>query len=91
MACPDDLFCVVVHPQVELRTSDARRVLQRTIPMQDVIQQTANAAGFMIGLQTADYSLIGRCMEDRLAEPRRTYLIPGFDTAKHAALQSGAL
>ncbi len=88
---PDELFCAVVHPHIELHTSDARRILQSEIPIGDVIKQTANTAGFMVGLLTEDYSLLGRSMSDLLAEPKRTRLIPGFDEAKQAAMQAGAL
>jgi homoserine kinase len=89
--CPDELFCAVVHPHIELRTSDARRILKRDIPMQDVIRQSANAAAFMIGISREDFELIGRSINDLLAEPKRTQLIPGYDSAKQAALDSGAL
>jgi len=89
--CPEDLFCAVVHPQIELHTSDARRILQRDIPMSDVIKQTANTAGFMLGLLIEDYDLLGRSMNDLLAEPKRVLLIPGFEEAKKNALLAGAL
>ena len=89
--CPEELYCAVVHPQIELHTSDARRILQQEIPLGDVIKQTANTAGFMMGLLQADYDLLGRSMSDLLAEPKRTRLIPGFDLAKSAALNEGAL
>lgn len=89
--CPQDLYCAVVHPQIELHTSDARRILQTDIPMGDVIKQTANTAGFMLGLLKEDYNLIGRSMSDLLAEPKRTRLIPGFDEVRKAAMDAGAL
>jgi homoserine kinase len=89
--CPKDLFCSVVHPQIELHTADARRILQRDIPMHDVIKQTANSAGFMVGLLSKDFDLIGRSMSDLLAEPRRNKLIPGFEEARKAAMEHGAL
>lgn len=88
---PDDLFCAVVHPHIELHTSDARRILQHDIPLGDVIKQTANTAGFMAGLLLSNYDLMGRSMQDLLAEPKRTMLIPGFDTAKQQAMVNGAL
>ncbi len=91
VACPANLFCAVVHPHIELHTSDARRILQSDIPMSDVIKQTANTAGFMVGLLNEDYELLGRSMSDLLAEPKRTRLIPGFDDSKNAAINAGAL
>jgi homoserine kinase len=89
--CPEDLFCAVVHPHIELKTSDARRILKRDIPIGDVIKQTANSAAFIAGMISADYDLIGRSMTDLVAEPKRTQLIPGFLTAKKAAMDNGAL
>jgi homoserine kinase len=88
---PGDLFCAVVHPHIELKTSDARRILKRDIPMQDVIRQSANAAAFMVGLMRGDFDLIGRSVNDLLAEPRRTQLIPGFEEAKKTAFGNGAI
>lgn len=91
ISCPNELFCTVIHPHIELNTSDARRILKRDIPMSDVIKQTANSAAFMIGLVREDFELIGRSMSDLLAEPKRTQLIPGFDTAKKSAMDAGAV
>jgi homoserine kinase len=89
--CPDELYCSVVHPHVELKTSDARRILKQDIPMNDAIKQSANAAAFMIGIMKEDFELLGRSICDLLAEPKRTQLIPGFALAKEAALATGAI
>lgn len=89
--CPDELFCTVIHPHIELNTSDARRILRRDIPMSDVIKQTANSAAFMVGLVMEDLELIGRSMSDLIAEPKRIQLIPGFDSAKKSAMDAGAI
>lgn len=88
---PDDLYCAVVHPHIEIRTSDARRILKHDIPIGDVTKQSANSAAFIAGLFTEDYELLGRSMNDLLAEPKRTQLIPGFDRAKRAAMDAGAI
>lgn len=89
--CPDDLCCVVVHPNIQVNTSDARRILKKDIPMNDVTRQTANTAAFVTGLLTADFDLIGRSMNDLLAEPKRIKLIPGFGNVRIAATEAGAL
>jgi homoserine kinase len=89
--CPDELYCSVVHPHIELKTSDARRILKQDIPMHDAIKQSANAAAFMIGIMKEDFELLGRSICDLLAEPKRTLLIPGFALAKETALASGAI
>ncbi len=89
--CPEDLFCAVVHPQLELHTADARRVLKMEITMGNAIKHSANTAGFMVALMKGEYALLSRSMQDLLAEPRRTQLIPGFDPIKENALKEGAL
>lgn len=89
--CPDELYCAVVHPHIELQTNDARRILKQDISMSDVIRQSANAASFMVALARRDYDLLGRSMHDLLAEPRRTQLIPGFVRARQYAMNTGAI
>lgn len=89
--CPDELFCVVSHPHIQVNTSDARRILKRDIALHDVTRQSANTAAFITGLLREDFDLIGRSMSDFLAEPKRIKLIPGFERVKIAAIESGAL
>jgi homoserine kinase len=91
LKCPDDLFCSVIHPHVELKTADARRVLKREIALSDVTKQCANVAAFTIGLLREDYELLGRSMHDILAEPKRLQLIPGYEPVHAAALRNGAV
>jgi len=88
---PPDLMCVLVHPQVEVKTKDARSVLKQTIDLKDSIKQWGNTAALVAGMMKSDYSLIGRSLEDVVAEPLRADLIPGFYNVKNAALQNGAL
>jgi homoserine kinase len=89
--CPDDILCVVVHPHIQINTSDARRILRREIPISDAVSHSANSAGFIAGLLKGDTDLIRRSMNDILAEPRRINLIPGFAEAKRKAIGAGAL
>jgi homoserine kinase len=88
---PSELYAVVLHPHIEVKTSDARAVLQPMIPLKDAITQTGNLGGFIAGLYTNDYNLIGRSLNDVIVEPLRKHLIPNFDQVKNAALQNGAL
>jgi homoserine kinase len=60
---PSELYATVVHPQIELKTSDARSVLKQTISLKSAIIQWGNVGGLIAGLYTKDYELIGRsCM-----------------------------
>ena len=88
---PPDLYSAVVHPHIELNTSDARRVLKNEVSVENAIIQSANTAGFMVALIKRDYNLMQRSMSDLLAEPKRIQLIPGFDEIKNEAMQAGAI
>ena len=88
---PKELYATVIHPQIEVKTSDSRRILKTTISLEDGIKQWGNVGGLIAGLFTEDYELIGRSLEDHIVEPIRSILIPGFDTVKQKALESGAL
>jgi homoserine kinase len=88
---PADLYAAVIHPQIELKTKDARAVLKDTVNFKDAIKQSANLAGFISGLYTNNYDLIGRSLQDVLVEPLRAHLIPHFYLLKNAALDAGAL
>lgn len=88
---PNDLFAVILHPHIEVKTADARAVLQPMIPLKDAITQTGNLGGLIAGLYTSDYDLIGRSLKDVIIEPLRKHLIPNFDEVKNAALLNGAL
>ena len=88
---PNELYATVIHPQIEVKTSDSRRILKTTISLEDGIKQWGNVGGLIAGLFTEDYELIGRSLEDHIVEPIRSILIPGFDTIKQKALSSGAL
>lgn len=88
---PKGLHCAVVHPQIEVRTEDARRILKDKIPLKDAVTQWGNVAGLITGLFRGDYELIGRSLQDVIIEPVRSVLIPGFDAVKKAAMDAGAL
>lgn len=90
LSTPKDLWCIILHPDVEVRTEDARRILPREITLQNAIAYWGNTAGLVAGLFTADYALIGRSLQDTIIEPVRSILIPGFDAVKRAALKAGA-
>ncbi len=86
-----DLFCTLVHPHLELKTEDSRRVLKPTLPLKDAITQSGNIAGLMLGLMLPDFNLIGRSLKDVIAEPIRSVFIPGFDQLRAKAIDGGAL
>lgn len=86
-----ELHVSVVHPQIEVRTSDARQILRQQVLLKDAIRQWGNIAGLVTGFLTSNYDLIGRSLEDVIIEPVRSILIPGFDEVKKGAREAGAL
>lgn len=88
---PSELYATVIHPQIELKTSEMRAVLQPMVSLKSAITQLGNVAGLVAGLYTSDYNLIGRSLHDDIVEPLRGKFIPHFDQVKQAALGHGAL
>jgi homoserine kinase len=91
MHTPPDLFATVIHPQIELKTSDARSIIKQQVSLKKAIQQWGNVGGFVCGLYTEDYELMGNSLQDNIVEPLRSVLIPKFDEVKQAALSNAAL
>jgi homoserine kinase len=88
---PDGLRVVLAHPNQRLRTSEARDVLPRDLPRDVVLHQMAQVAAIVAALWNGDLALLGRAIDDRIAEPVRAPLLPGFVEGKAAALDAGAL
>jgi homoserine kinase len=86
-----DLYVTIVHPQIEVRTSDARQILRKQVLLKDAIKQWGNIAGLVTGFLQNDTDLIGRSLEDVIIEPVRSILIPGFDEIKTKCKEAGAL
>ena len=88
---PASLRVVLVHPDQQLRTRDARGVLPQSVPRDLALAQAANIAAMVAGACLGDLALLGRGLEDQIAEPARRHLLPGFPEAQAAARAAGAL
>jgi homoserine kinase len=89
---PDGLHVAVVHPHCEVSTADARRLLEgRHFSLADIVANSGNLAALIAALHRGDLRLLGRCIEDRLVEPVRAALVPGYAEVRRAALDAGAL
>jgi homoserine kinase len=86
-----DLFVTVIHPQIEIKTADARKILPQQVLLKDAITQWGNVAGLVAGFFKNDAALIGRSLEDVIIEPVRSKLIPGFYELKSKCREAGAL
>jgi len=87
---PENLYLVLVRPNIMIKTKEAKKMLGDTMSISNAVHQFGNIAGLIIGMQQEDIGLIGRSVADKLAEPVRSRLIPGYDRAKESALQAGA-
>lgn len=88
---PAGLRVVIAHPGQRLRTAEGRAVLPREVPRDVAVFQAAQVAAMVLAFSTGDYALLRRALDDRIAEPARAPLLPGFRSAKRAALEAGAL
>ena len=88
---PDDLYATIIHPQIEIKTSEARAILPTKVTLENAIKQWANVGSLVHALHTSDYDLISRSLQDIIVEPHRKQLIPMFDELKNAVLKAGTL
>lgn len=85
------LFATVIHPQIEIRTAEARAMLPRQVPLKSAVRNWANVGSLVAALARGDYGLLARSLEDEIIEPARKSLIPCFDELKRVSLAAGAL
>ncbi len=88
---PQHLYATIIHPQIEIKTSESRAILPKEVPLQDAIAQWANFGSLIHSLHTTDYELMRRSLHDVIIEPHRSKLIPHYNELKEEALNAGAL
>ena len=88
---PDDLYATIIHPQIEIKTSESRAILPKEVALSDAITQSANLGSLVHALHTSDYELISNSLHDVIVEPYRSQLIPHFNEVREAVLKAGAL
>ncbi|MBU2951052.1 homoserine kinase [Tamlana agarivorans] len=88
---PDDIYATIIHPQIEIKTSESRAILPKEVALADAITQWANVGSLVHALHTSDYDLIKDSLHDVIVEPHRSKLIPYFNEVKEAVLNAGAL
>ncbi len=87
---PRGLRIVLARPEQRLATERARAALPATLSRETALAQAAQVGALVAALAAGDLSLLARAIEDRIAEPARQPLLPGFAEAKRAALEAGA-
>ncbi|WP_298894303.1 homoserine kinase [uncultured Psychroserpens sp.] len=88
---PKNLFAVIIHPQIEIKTAEARAILPKEIPLKDAIRQWSNVGSLVHALHINDYELLSNSLKDVVVEPHRSRLIPHFDLVREHALKHKAL
>jgi len=87
----EGLRFVLVIPDFEVATSDARKVLPKAISLQDAVLSSANACAIAGAFASRDYSKLAGCFEDRLHQPYREKLVPCLSKVLKAGVKAGAL
>ena len=82
---PKNLKAVIIHPKIEIKTADARKVLDKSIPLDKASQYWANLGAFVSSLYENNYELMKKSIVDNIIEPKRSQLIPMFDSLKRIA------
>ena len=88
---PNDLYAAIIHPQIEVKTSEARAILPKQVPLSNPITQWANFGSLIHALHTSNFELIQRSLNDVIVEPFRSQLIPYYYEVKNVVLEAGAL
>lgn len=87
----DGLYTTIIHPQIEIKTADARAILPETVSLTDAVKQWANVGSLVHALHSNDHALFADSLTDYIVEPHRSKLIKDFDLVKESALNAGAL
>lgn len=87
---PQNLYLAMVRPGVVINTNAAKQLLGDTVPLKLAVKQLGNVAGLMAGMMNNNIDLVGRSVEDFIATPLRSELIPKFNEARESALYVGA-
>ena len=88
---PENLYVTILHPQIEIKTSDSRSLVPSKISLTDVILQLSSVGSFIHALHTSNYDLLGKSIKDLIAEPKRMKLIPYYENLKDITIKSGSL
>ncbi len=85
------LFCILIHPELEISTKAAREALAKDITLKRHTLQAANLASFISSIYQSDWQLLKRSCQDLIIEPQRQHLLKGFKEVQQAAINSGSL
>ena len=87
----DTLKFILLIPDFEIATPEARKVLPATIPRSGAVTSVANACRITAAFLNRRYDLLRGCFADGLHQPFREPLIPFLSKAIAAGERAGAL
>lgn len=87
---PEGLRAVICIPELILPTEQARAALPAAWTRAETVANLGRVAVLMTALLSRRWELLRVGMDDRLHQPYREHLIPGFRAAVNAALEAGA-
>jgi homoserine kinase len=82
---------VVLVPETESSTREARAVLPDTVSREDAVFNLQRMGLLLAGLASGRIDVLGVAMDDRLHQPQRQKLFPWMEAVRRAALEAGAL
>lgn len=88
---PKNLYVVIIHPQIEIKTSESRGALPKMVSLSDATKQLSELGGLVHALHTSDYELMKNSLKDHLIEKHRSKLIPYFDELQSKSIAAGAI
>ncbi len=88
---PQNLEVVLCIPELKISTERARRILPKRVPLGDAVFNSSRVALLISALREKRYDLLKLATEDRLHQPFRERLIPGFKKILENAYRQGAL
>lgn len=88
---PKELIATIIRPEIEIKTSDSRKVVKSKVTIDKMVRQSANLAAFISSLYTEDYDLMSNSIVDEIIEPDRALLIPEYYNIKEISLKAGAI
>ena len=88
---PKNLYAVIHHPLLEIKTSDSRRFLPEKVDLKISSEQLASIGGFIHSLHKEDFNLMRLIMKDYLVENYRAEHVPYFKEIKNISESNKAI
>jgi len=82
---PKNLYAIIHHPLIEIKTSDSRGILPKSVDLKIASDQLSAVGGFIHSLHTQDFELMKISLKDYLVEQFRSDYVPAFNEIKSVA------